>query len=77
LGFDPIWYGVIMVVVLEVGLITPPVGLNVFVIWGVSGDTELGTIFAGIMPFLVACIAAVVLLVAFPEIALFIPGLMK
>lgn len=77
LGFNPIWYGVIMVVVLEVGLITPPVGLNVFVIRGVSGDTELGTIFAGIMPFLVACIAAVVLLVLFPIIALFIPGLMK
>ena len=77
LGFDPIWYGVMMVVVLEVGLITPPVGLNVFVIRGVSGDTELGTIFAGIMPFLGACIAAVVLLVLFPEIALFIPGFMK
>jgi C4-dicarboxylate transporter DctM subunit len=77
MGFDPIWYGVIMVVVLEVGLITPPVGLNVFVIRGVSGDIALGTVFAGIMPFLAACIAAVVLLVVFPEIALLIPGLMK
>lgn len=77
LGFDPIWYGVMMVVVLEVGLITPPVGLNVFVIRGVSGDIPIGTIFAGIVPFLGACIVAVVLLVLFPEIALFIPGLMK
>ena len=77
LGFDPIWYGVMMVVVLGVGLITPPVGLNVFVIRGVSGDIELGTIFAGIVPFLGACILAVILLVVFPEIALFIPDLMK
>ena len=77
LGFDPIWYGVMMVVVLEVGLITPPVGLNVFVIRGVSGDIELGTIFAGIVPFLGACIVAVILLIVFPEIALFIPDLMK
>jgi C4-dicarboxylate transporter DctM subunit len=77
LGFDPIWYGVIMVVVLEVGLITPPVGMNVFVIRSVSGDIEIGTIFAGILPFLGACIVAVILLVLFPEIALFVPGLMK
>ncbi len=77
LGFDPIWYGVMMVVVLEVGLITPPVGLNVFVIRGVSGDIELGTIFAGIVPFLIACIIAVILLVVFPDIALFIPDLMR
>ena len=77
LGFDPIWYGVIMVVVLEIGLITPPVGLNVFVIRGVSGETELGTIFMGILPFLGACVAAIVLLVLFPEIALYIPHLMK
>jgi TRAP-type C4-dicarboxylate transport system permease large subunit len=66
-----------MVVVLEVGLITPPVGLNVFVIRGVSGDIEIGTIFAGIFPFLGACIVAVILLVLFPEIALFVPGLMQ
>ena len=77
LGFDPIWYGVIMVVVLEAGFITPPVGLNVFVIRAVSGDVELGTIFVGILPFLGACLAAVILLVAFPEIALFIPSFMK
>jgi len=76
LGFDPIWYGVIMVVVLEIGLITPPVGLNVFVIRGVSGEIELGTIFMGILPFLGACVVAIVLLVLFPGIALYIPNLM-
>jgi TRAP-type C4-dicarboxylate transport system permease large subunit len=77
LGFDPIWYGVIMVVVLEAGFITPPVGLNVFVIRAVSGEVELSTIFIGILPFLGACLLAVVLLIAFPEIALLIPGLMR
>ena len=77
LGFDPIWYGVIMVIVLEVGFITPPVGLNVFVIKGVSGGVELGTIFRGIMPFLAACLLALLLLILFPSIPLFLPGLMK
>ncbi|MGD8982800.1 MAG: TRAP transporter large permease [Desulfobacteraceae bacterium] len=76
LGFDPIWYGVIMVLVLEAGFITPPVGLNVFVIRAVSGDIELNTIFVGILPFLAACVVAVILLIVFPEIALVIPKLM-
>ncbi|RJR32699.1 MAG: TRAP transporter large permease [Desulfobacteraceae bacterium] len=77
LGFDPIWYGVIMVIVLEMGFITPPVGLNVFVIKGVSGGVELGTIFRGIMPFLAACLLALLLLIIFPGLPLFLPGLMK
>jgi C4-dicarboxylate transporter DctM subunit len=77
LGFDPIWYGVIMVVVLEVGFITPPVGLNVFVIRGVSGGVELNTIFKGILPFLGACLVGIILLILFPKISLFIPSLMK
>jgi C4-dicarboxylate transporter DctM subunit len=77
LRFDPIWYGVLMVVVLEVGFITPPVGLNVFVIRGVSGGVELSTIFKGIVPFLASCLTAIILLIIFPEISLFIPSLMK
>jgi C4-dicarboxylate transporter, DctM subunit len=77
LGFDPIWYGVLMVVVLEVGFITPPVGLNVFVIRGVSGGVELSTIFKGIMPFLGACLVGIILLIMFPKISLFIPSLLK
>ena len=77
LGFDPIWYGVIMVVVLEAGFITPPVGLNVFVIKGVSGGVELSTIFRGIFPFLGGCLAILILLTVFPGIALFLPSLMK
>jgi C4-dicarboxylate transporter DctM subunit len=76
-GFDPIWYGVIMVVVLEIGLITPPVGLNVFVIRGVSGDVPVSTIFKGILPFIGSCVFALFLFIAFPEIAMFIPNLMR
>jgi len=73
LHFDPIWFGVLMVIVLEVGLITPPVGLNVFVIKGAAPDVPMTTIFRGIWPFLVAALLMIVLLIAFPQIALFLP----
>lgn len=76
LGFDPIWYGVIMVMVMEQGLITPPVGVNVYVINGVAKDIPLQTIFKGVMPFWVAIIVAVILLTIFPQIALFLPNLL-
>ncbi len=73
LRIDPIWFGVLMVIVLEVGLITPPVGLNVFVIKGAAPDVPLTTIFQGIWPFLLAAVLAIVLLTAFPQIATFLP----
>jgi C4-dicarboxylate transporter DctM subunit len=76
LGFDPVWYGVIMVTVLEIGFITPPVGLNVFVIRGVSGGVDVSIIFKGIVPFIGACVAALILFILFPQIALYIPYLM-
>jgi len=75
MGFDPIWYGVIMVLVMEMGLVTPPVGLTVFALAGVT-DVPTGTVFRGILPFVIAMIVCVVLLTVFPEIALFIPSLM-
>ena len=74
--FDPIWFGVLMVIVLEVGLITPPVGLNVFVIKAAAPDVPLTVIFQGIWPFLIAALFAIVLLTVYPQIALFIPSLM-
>ena len=74
--FDPIWFGVLMVIVLEVGLITPPVGLNVFVLKAAAPDVPMTVIFQGIWPFLIAAIFAIVLLTVFPQIALFIPSLM-
>jgi tripartite ATP-independent transporter DctM subunit len=73
LGFDPIWFGVVVVIVIEMGMITPPVGLNVFVVRGVAEDVPLATIFVGVLPFLVAMFVCLLLIVAFPEVALFIP----
>jgi tripartite ATP-independent transporter DctM subunit len=76
LGFDPIWFGVIAVIVIEMGMITPPVGLNVFVVRGVAGDVPLVTIFRGVLPFLGAMIVGLLLIIAFPGIALLLPNSM-
>lgn len=76
LGFDPIWFGILVVRVTEMGLITPPVGLNVYIIQGVS-NIPMGTIFRGIFPFLIADLCEVALLVAVPQITLFLPSMMK
>jgi C4-dicarboxylate transporter DctM subunit len=77
LGYDLIWFGVIVVVVSEIGLITPPVGMNVFIMKGVAGDVPLGTIFRGIFPFLIADFARLITLIAFPSITLFLPQLLR
>ena len=74
LQFDPIWFGVIMVIVLEIGLITPPIGLNVFVLKGAAPGIKVETIFKGIWPFFGAAIVAMALIALFPQIALFIPS---
>jgi tripartite ATP-independent transporter DctM subunit len=73
LQFDPIWFGVVMVVVLEVGLITPPVGLNVFVLKTAAPKVPMGTIFKGIVPFMAAAIAGIIILTLFPQLATFLP----
>ena len=77
LGFDPIWFGVMVVIMLEMALITPPVGVNVFVIKGVSKDVPMYTIFRGIWPFWVAMLVSLIILTIFPEIALFLPDTMR
>jgi C4-dicarboxylate transporter DctM subunit len=77
LGFDPIWFGIIIVRAAEIGLITPPVGLNVFVIKGITKEIPMYTIFRGIIPFIIADICHVILLVIVPQVATFLPGLMK
>ncbi len=74
LGFDPIWFGVMIVLVTQMGVITPPVGVNVYVISGVERDVPLQTIFRGAMPFLLALIVAAILLVLFPSICTFLPN---
>ena len=76
LGFDPIWFGVVMTVLLEMGLITPPVGMNVFVISGIARNVPMYTIFRGIWPFFAAMLICLLLLVAFPQIALYLPETM-
>ncbi|WP_224816094.1 TRAP transporter large permease [Hasllibacter sp. MH4015] len=76
LGIDMIWFGVLMVIVLEMGLISPPVGVNVFVVKGIARDVPLNTIFRGIWPFWFAMLAAVLLILAFPQIALTLPNTM-
>ena len=75
LGFDPIWFGVMIVLLCEMGVITPPVGVNVFVIKGIAPDVPLHRIFRGIFPFLGAIILLTVLILFVPEIATFLPGL--
>lgn len=75
LGFDPIWFGILVVRVTEMGLITPPVGLNVFIIQGIT-QTPMETIFRGVTPFLIADFCQIVILILLPEIVLFLPNLM-
>ena len=77
LGFDPIWFGVIIVLVAEMGVITPPVGVNVFVIKGIAPDIPLNKIFRGIMPFLVALILLTIIITFVPQIATFLPSLVS
>jgi tripartite ATP-independent transporter DctM subunit len=75
LGYDPVWFGVMVVVITQMGVITPPVGVNVYVVSGIERDIPLQTIFKGTLPFLYMLILSAVLLVIFPQIALFLPGL--
>jgi tripartite ATP-independent transporter DctM subunit len=76
LGFDPIWFGVVCVIMMEAGLITPPVGLNVYTLAGVVKDVPMTTIFKGSMPFLLAMLAVTILIAIFPGIALYLPSMM-
>jgi C4-dicarboxylate transporter, DctM subunit len=77
LGYDPMWFGVVIVLVTQVGVITPPVGINVYVVSGVARDVPLHVIFRGVVPMLAALILATLLLIPFPWIALYLPGLMR
>ncbi len=80
LGYDPIWFGIIIVMVTEMGVITPPVGINVYVVFGVArrlpGGMRLESIFKGITPFMLAVLIAIIILAIFPQVILFLPNLM-
>jgi len=75
-GYDPIWFGVLLVVVVEMGLIHPPVGMNLFVIQAQVPDIPIMSIYKGTLPFLVSPLVLILLLLAFPDIALYLPRLL-
>ena len=77
LGYNPIWFGVIIVLVTQMGVISPPVGVNVYVVNGVAKDVPLEVIFKGALPFLATLVVGTAILIAFPQISLFIPSFMK
>ncbi|HOP47081.1 MAG TPA: TRAP transporter large permease [Desulfobacteraceae bacterium] len=77
MGYDPIWFGVIIVLVTQMGVITPPVGVNVYIVNGIAKDVPLMTIFRGAVPFLIAIILCSLIMIPFPQIALFLPKLMN
>lgn len=76
LGFNPIWFGIIITLTMEMSMITPPVGINVFILQGVAQDISIKTIFKGIMPFWLSMFVCIILLVIFPEIVMFLPSSM-
>jgi len=76
LSFDPIWFGVIAVLMMEAGLITPPMGLNIFTVAGVAKDVPVEEIFRGVMPFLLSIFLVVALITLFPNLALMLPKMM-
>jgi tripartite ATP-independent transporter DctM subunit len=77
LGFDPVWFGILVVVVIEISLITPPIGLNVFMLSSMLPDVPSSTIFRGVMPFIAVDIVRLAIIVLVPAVALFLPSLMK
>jgi C4-dicarboxylate transporter DctM subunit len=74
IGYDPIWFGVVIVLVTELGVITPPVGINVYVVNGIARDVPLEVIFKGTFPFVLTLVTYLVIMVIFPQIALFLPS---
>lgn len=76
LGYDPIWFGIVMVVLCEMSLVTPPFGLGLFVVKGVFPDADFSEILKGSLPFVIADVALLILMLAFPDIALFLPNRM-
>ena len=77
LGFDPVWFGVLIVMIVQIGLISPPVGMNLFVLNSLLPGVGLGNIFKGCWPFVLVMIVVLALLIAFPQLSLWLPSLMK
>jgi C4-dicarboxylate transporter, DctM subunit len=77
LGFDPVWFGIIIVCVVEIGLISPPVGMNMFVLKTLLPQVDTGTVFSGVLPFMWADVLRLAILIAFPWLSLWLPSLMR
>ncbi len=77
LGFDPIWFGVVSVILVEMGLLTPPVGINVYVIHGLRPQYPISEVFIGIIPFFVMQVVGLAIITAFPHIATWLPSTMR
>ena len=76
MGFDPVWFGILVIVAIEISLITPPIGLNVFIMRGLIPDVPLRTMFIGVAPFVVSSVALLIILTLFPGLVTFLPDLM-
>jgi len=76
LGYDPVWFGILQVVLVEIGLLTPPVGMNCFVLRAQAPDIPIATIFRGVIPFIVADVILIAVLVIFPDVALYLPRML-
>jgi len=77
LGYDPIWFGVLLVKLIEVGVVTPPVGLNCYVVNGIRPDIPLHDVFKGVAPFLLGEVVIIGIIVFFPDLVLFLPNMMR
>ena len=77
LGYDPIWFGIMVVIVVQIGLISPPVGMNIFVVKNLLRHLSIGTVFRGVTPFTVALVVLLAVIVAFPGLATWLPSLMR
>ncbi len=75
-GFDPVWFGIVIVLLCETALVTPPIGMNLFVVQGVRRRGTIGDVMVGVLPFVLCLFAAIALVIAFPGIALFLPRLL-
>ena len=77
LGYDPVWFGIVIVVVVQIGLISPPVGMNIFVVKNLIRHLTISTVFTGVWPFTAALVVLLAILVVVPELALYLPRFMK
>jgi C4-dicarboxylate transporter, DctM subunit len=77
LGFSPIWFGVLMVMQIEIGVVTPPYGMNLFILKGILSGTSMGEIYRGVLWFIVPLLLTIVIYIAFPQVSLWLPNMMK